>query len=154
MQDDLPVEAAARVIYEAGLLHHWSGFNKPYDQLDEIGRSEFLGIIARALAAAKSATGKHKLHDEKPYPVALIEDRYSGVYSGGEWLAIAKADAIDKAGHLRIVNVFTGGPYGNDVEAAEFWADSPSWIAAGDTPNDAKLKLIEKMSRGPLHQTL
>lgn len=52
---DGPIAAAARVVYEAGRHHRWWGFDKPYDQLDPIGRSEFDGIIERAIAAADAA---------------------------------------------------------------------------------------------------
>jgi len=52
---DDPVTAAAKVIYAAGRHHRWWGFDKPYEQLDPIGLSEFNGIIERALAAADAA---------------------------------------------------------------------------------------------------
>jgi hypothetical protein len=52
---DDPVTAAARVIYAAGQRHGWSGFSKPYDELDPIGRSEFDGIVQQALVAADNA---------------------------------------------------------------------------------------------------
>jgi hypothetical protein len=42
---DDPVTAAAKVIYAAGRHHRWWGFDKPYEQLDPIGLSEFNGII-------------------------------------------------------------------------------------------------------------
>jgi hypothetical protein len=54
---DDPVTAAAKVIYAAGRHHHWWGFDKPYEQLDPIGLSEFNGIIEQALAAADAARG-------------------------------------------------------------------------------------------------
>jgi len=43
------VETAARVIYDAGRHHGWSGFSKPFDDLDPIGRKEFMAIIHSAL---------------------------------------------------------------------------------------------------------
>lgn len=46
------VETAARVIYDAGRHHGWSGFSKPFDDLDPIGRKEFMAIIHSALKAA------------------------------------------------------------------------------------------------------
>lgn len=53
--DDPGVEAAARVIYEASQFHHWSGFNKPFDELDPIGKIEFMAIVDEALKAADAA---------------------------------------------------------------------------------------------------
>lgn len=50
--DDPGIEAAARVIHEAGRFHHWHGFDKPFEALDPIGGIEFLSIIANALDAA------------------------------------------------------------------------------------------------------
>lgn len=52
--DDPGIEAAARVIHEAGRFHRWTGFGKSFEALDPIGRVEFLSII-RALAAAEKA---------------------------------------------------------------------------------------------------
>jgi len=52
---DDPITAAAKVIYAAGQHHSWWGFNRPHDELDPIGRSEFEGIIKEALAAADAA---------------------------------------------------------------------------------------------------
>lgn len=46
------VVAAGRVVYDAGRHHGRGGFEKPFDELDPIGLSEFLGIIEQALAAA------------------------------------------------------------------------------------------------------
>lgn len=47
------VTAAARVIYDAGRHHGWPGFEKPFDELEPVGMSEFLGIVERALKAAE-----------------------------------------------------------------------------------------------------
>ena len=48
------VTAAARVIYDAGRQHGWPGFEKPFDELDPIGKSELLGVVERALKAAEA----------------------------------------------------------------------------------------------------
>jgi hypothetical protein len=53
--DDPGIDAAAKVIYEAGRFHHWWGVDKPYDKLDPIGKDEFDGIIRHALDAADAA---------------------------------------------------------------------------------------------------
>jgi hypothetical protein len=78
------------------------------------------------------------------YPVIVVQDRYSGVYSGGRWLAIANGR---DAGN-RMADVWCGA-HGGDTEAAEFGADIPSlhWIAVGETPDEAVAALVAKSSR-------
>lgn len=73
------------------------------------------------------------------YPVAIVEDRYGGVYSGGQWLAIAIADEPHE-GRSRVDFVIghrNAGPHGDDSEAMAFWCDPPDWIAVGISPQDA-----------------
>ena len=73
------------------------------------------------------------------FPVAIVEDRYGGGYSGGRWLAVACADALHP-GMTRIDFVlgrFSDGPGGDDGAAMGFWFDPPDWIAVGDTPQEA-----------------
>jgi hypothetical protein len=62
MGDDR-VTAAGRVIYEAGRVHRWPGFEKPFEEMDSIALSEFLGIVEQALFAANlfDANGKSKV---------------------------------------------------------------------------------------------
>lgn len=76
------------------------------------------------------------------YPIMLVQDRYRGTYSGGDWIAIAEADkpcglvqdaATSRCGYL----VSHSGAIGDDVSAMAFWADPPDWIAVGATPEDA-----------------
>ena len=77
------------------------------------------------------------------YPIAIVQDRYTGVYSGGRWLAIACATDIVDGNQTRVdfCLVSDDGPSGSDVEAGSFWIDPPSWIAVGDTPDKALEKL-------------
>jgi hypothetical protein len=53
------VEAAARVLFEAGRHHHWwSTFTDTYDEMaarDAIAKDEFDGIVERVLFAAAKA---------------------------------------------------------------------------------------------------
>lgn len=77
------------------------------------------------------------------FPIALIEDRYGGVYSGGRWLAIAGADQPEN-GAYRIVRRLEDGTHGDDTDAAVFWIDPPSWIASRDTPDEAIRNLRNK----------
>jgi hypothetical protein len=50
------IEAAARVLHEVGLRHHWwSPYEKTYDELsatDPIGKEEFNAIVEAMLLAA------------------------------------------------------------------------------------------------------
>jgi hypothetical protein len=78
-------------------------------------------------------------HDET-FPIAIIEDRYS-VYAGGSWLAIAQADILHD-GLPRITWCLSHGPFAGDIEAAEFWASPPNWIAVGQSP-DHVLEVLE-----------
>ena len=77
------------------------------------------------------------------YPIVVLQDRYSGVYSGGDWLAVAGATDRMDDGRTRIDFCLNAdeGPSGSDIEAATFWVDSPSWIAVGTTPDEALAKL-------------
>lgn len=76
------------------------------------------------------------------YPIMLIEDRYGGTYCGGYWIAIAEADKAcglvqdaltSRSGYI----VSHSGANGDDVSAMAFWANPPSWVAVGQTPDDA-----------------
>jgi hypothetical protein len=58
------------------------------------------------------------------YPIAMVEDRYTGVYSGGTSLAIAKAD-LPYESQSRADFVLSDGPHRDDCTAAEFWSDPP-----------------------------
>ena len=61
---DDPITAAAKVLHKAGQHHRWWGFDKPFEDLDPIGRSEFLGIVEQALAAADKASVGSRKADE------------------------------------------------------------------------------------------
>jgi hypothetical protein len=78
------------------------------------------------------------------YPIAIIQDRYSGVYSEGIWLAVAQADLLHE-GRSRADFVLSDGPHGDDADAAEFWATPPDWIAVGNTPQEALDRLLQKV---------
>jgi hypothetical protein len=84
----------------------------------------------------------------RTYPIAIVQDRYTGVYSGGTWLAISKADS-PHYGQSRANFVLNEGPHGDDSEAAEFWADPPDWIAVGDSPQEALDRLLQGRDAGP-----
>jgi hypothetical protein len=75
------------------------------------------------------------------YPIAIVQDRYSGVYSGGAWLAVAQAN-LPHDGRSRIDFILGGSPHGDDSDAAEFWAAPPDWIAVGNSPQRALDNLL------------
>ena len=79
------------------------------------------------------------------HPIMVLQDRYGGCYSGGRWLAIREADRLEN-GAYRVVRCLEGGPSDEDIEAREFWTNPPSWIAAGQTPDEAVAALIARSS--------
>ena len=78
------------------------------------------------------------------YPVAILEDRYNGVYSGGQWLAISKAtDKHNGSKKTRLEFISSDGPSADDATCMKFWESAPEWIAVGATPNNAVENLCE-----------
>lgn len=74
------------------------------------------------------------------FPIAIVQDRYTGAYSGGRWLAIASAtDTVDET-RVDFCLGSDHGPSGSDV-AGSFWVTPPSWIAVGSTPEEALANL-------------
>jgi hypothetical protein len=83
------------------------------------------------------------------YPVAIIADRYGGIYSGGEWLAIAGFGVAGKGeSAARLVETHmtdeVPNPWGDDIMAMDFWESPPNWIAVGNTPDEALAALKRK----------
>jgi hypothetical protein len=76
--------------------------------------------------------------DKRHFPIVLVEDRYSGTYSGGEWLAVSQANKVHKSharlGPSRLRFLLTTGPYGEPETASTFWRRPPIWVASGDDP--------------------
>lgn len=75
------------------------------------------------------------------YPIMVVEDRYQGVYLGGRWWAVARAD-LPLEDMTRIAWLMDDGPGSDDITAAMFWADALRWIAAGSTADCAVATLI------------
>lgn len=82
------------------------------------------------------------------YPIAIISDRYGGAYSGGTWIAVAgMQNRKPGSAVLKMLSEHDeepSNPWGDDIRAGDFWANPPSWIAAGDTPEDALNALKKK----------
>jgi len=81
----------------------------------------------------------------KIWPCVIIADRYSGVYSGGLWLAFD----IDSL-------LLPKGPFSGDMDCMDFWYyyknsmkenEYERKIGIGNTPNDAYNDLLEKLEK-------
>lgn len=68
------------------------------------------------------------------YPICVFEDRYSGCYSGGAWVAFPE----DIGSREELAPMESG-----DCDAMSFHL--PDWCAVGDTPNDAVSNLYRKI---------
>jgi hypothetical protein len=74
------------------------------------------------------------------YPVAIVEDRYGGTYSGGAWIAIDEFDACDVPGGGRRLDHVIEQAHASDTTAWRFWSEEAPelrWLAVGDTPDEA-----------------
>lgn len=73
------------------------------------------------------------------YPVTIVQDRYSGAYSGHEWTAW----------HMNAYNV-PDSICSNDIDCGAFWSNineseyADRW-AGGGTPNEAYYNLLQKV---------
>ncbi|MGV0128626.1 hypothetical protein [Burkholderia gladioli] len=75
-------------------------------------------------------------------PIALVEDRYCGSYSGGNWIAIAVhfEEYLPGFNRLQFVLQHDDGPFSDDSDARDFWGDTApalNWIAVGASPDEA-----------------
>jgi hypothetical protein len=82
------------------------------------------------------------------FPIAIVEDRYGGTYSGGKWIAIARAADPETGGAvLRLLNSAPDeepSPWGGDDDALNYWDNPPNWVAVGGTPEEAIAALRTK----------
>jgi len=79
------------------------------------------------------------------HPIAIVQDRYQGVYCNGEWIAVA--NALRRQGDMTRINwISQCGPSGDDLCAGQFWADPPDWVASAATPDEAVKALLRKSS--------
>jgi hypothetical protein len=71
------------------------------------------------------------------YPVVIREARYSGVYEGGKWFAIAEYSGESEALEAYI--------HGDDCDALDFWdSEESKMIGVGNTPDEALKDLYLK----------
>lgn len=60
------------------------------------------------------------------YPAVVVQDRYGGTYTGGEWLAC----------HLADLDTMLSWAHAGDGDAARFSSECP-WAGVGTTPGGA-----------------
>ena len=90
--------------------------------------------------------------DTTLYPISIFEDRYTGVYSGGKWIAVANSDMYDNTivetehYHKTHYELAFEGTHSDDITAGEFgyMIKFVPWIAVGNTPNEALENLQKK----------
>ena len=72
------------------------------------------------------------------YPIYIIQDRYGGSYSDGEWIAISEA--------YNNLEEVENGTHGNDVTARSYGYDikNKKYVAVGNTPDEALRNLQNK----------
>lgn len=83
------------------------------------------------------------------YPIVIRQSRYSGVYEGGKWHAIASID--EKPNQFeKEMREYDEYLHGDDCDAVDFWMSEfvNQNIGIGDTPNDALYDLIRKLGSG------
>lgn len=73
------------------------------------------------------------------YPTTIVNDRYSGTYSGAEWLAFP----LD---YWNVPEEVDGG----DSECMMFWEDYDGVVGKGNTPELAMANLVAKMEEGAI----
>lgn len=93
-------------------------------------------------------------------PIVILEDRYSGSYSGGSHIAVSQGsntetlDSVflpDKSppismyrGKIQRYLLIEDVGNGCDTLSSPFWDNRPSWVGVGRSPSHAVLNLIEK----------
>ena len=85
-------------------------------------------------------------------PICVFEDRYSGTYSGGAWIAVAMPDKSVGRHYRSVLTAPThfhyafDGTHNTDLEAAKFGRliEVIPWIAVGSTPDEAVRNLKSK----------
>lgn len=70
----------------------------------------------------------------------VLLSRYSGLYEGGAWYALPKAEA-----GWMWSDAYTEYVFGDDEDGIDFWlSDEAKLIGRGNTPNGAVLDLLER----------
>ena len=78
------------------------------------------------------------------YQVAVFQSRYSGIYEGGEWFAIANFESFDETGMSEYV-------FGDDCDAVDFWMSEKSeMIGMRDNAATTATKIVMASEFFPL----
>lgn len=67
------------------------------------------------------------------WPIAIVQDRYMGTYTGGQWIAIPQADlapSLEKT------------VWGDDGDCSEWAASNVETVGVGNTPQEAYENLL------------
>lgn len=62
------------------------------------------------------------------WPIAIVQDRYMGTYTGGDWVAIPRAD---------LAGDFDETVWGDDMECMSWAEDNKKIVGIGSTPDAA-----------------
>lgn len=66
------------------------------------------------------------------WPIVVFQSRYSGVYEGGDWFALANCETVPD------------GPWEDDDECLDWFLSNGETIGVGDTPDEALADLLRK----------
>ena len=81
------------------------------------------------------------MNENRTYPVAIIQSRYSGTYEGGKWHAIPEFDDVINT------EQYQDYMHGDDDSALDFWdLGIAKTIGIGDTPDLALEDLYLKIN--------
>lgn len=87
------------------------------------------------------------------YPVGIIEDRYCGTYSGGNWIAVAEFWTFRDVpeGYKTRLEYVYGESHADDTSAMVFGGviESTPWIGVGKTSEEALKNLYSKLKDAP-----
>lgn len=70
--------------------------------------------------------------ESRLWPIVVFQSRYSGVYEGGDWFALANCESIPD------------GPWEDDDECLDWFVKNEKIVGVGDTPDDAVSDLLAK----------
>jgi len=82
------------------------------------------------------------------WQIQIYEDRYSGTYSGGEWVCFPPlpSEAYNQDG-FRSRERDLEDAFGGDVDSLNFWESGRArFVGRGDTPDEALADMHERHS--------
>lgn len=84
---------------------------------------------------------REKVSPVSTYGCIITEDRYTGTYSGGVWLAFPPGESLD--------DIDASDAFGGDTECREFWEDESQsgHIGRGATPQAALDDMVKRRAK-------